>query len=203
MHAILTIFTWLALQSPLSDGYQIGDVVKNFTLLNTVNDKNVSLSDYKNQEGVIVIFTCNHCPYSKAYESRIMDLDKKFSKQGYPVVAISPNDPIRQPEDAPDKMKILAKQKGYTFPYLFDSTQDVAKAFGATRTPHVFVLQKVDAGFKLAYIGAIDDNTDDASAAQNKYVESAVANLKKGIKPEPEFTKAIGCTIKWKPTETR
>lgn len=178
-------------------GYAVGDMVQNFSLQNT-DGKTVSLTDYKNEKGVIVVFTCNHCPYAKAYESRIMDLDKTYASKGYPVVAINSNDPSAEPEDSPESMVKRSKMMQYTFPYLFDSTQDIAKAFGANRTPHVFLLQNTSAGFKVAYIGAIDDNSDDASAVKNKYVENAISSLQKGVAPEPSFTKAIGCTIKWK-----
>ena len=178
-------------------GYAVGDVVNDFTLMN-VDGKNVSLTDYKDEEGVIVVFTCNHCPYAKAYETRIMELDAKYKSLNYPVIAINPNDPIKEPDDSPENMKKRAVEKNYSFPYLFDATQQVAKDFGATRTPHVFLLQKVNGQFKVAYIGAIDDNTDDATKAENKFVEDAIASLKKGQQPAVNFTKAIGCTIKWK-----
>ena len=183
--------------TPAPVGYAVGDVVNNFSLMN-VDGKNVSLNDYKDKEGVIVVFTCNHCPYAKAYETRIMELDAKYAGLNYPVIAINPNDPIKEPDDSPENMKKRAEEKNYSFPYLFDATQQVAKDFGATRTPHVFLLQKVNGQFKVAYIGAIDDNTDDASKAENKFVEDAIASLKKGEQPVVSFTKAIGCTIKWK-----
>jgi len=182
---------------PAPVGYAVGDVVNNFSLMN-VDGKNVSLTDYKDEEGVIVVFTCNHCPYAKAYETRIMELDAKYAALNYPVIAINPNDPAKEPDDSPENMKKRAKDMNYSFPYLFDETQQVAKDFGATRTPHTFLLQKVDGQFKVAYIGAIDDNTDDASKVENKFVEDAIASLKKGEKPAVNFTKAIGCTIKWK-----
>ncbi len=182
---------------PAPVGYAVGDVVNNFTLMN-VDGKNVSLTDYKDEEGVIIVFTCNHCPYAKAYETRIMELDAKYEALNYPVVAINPNDPIKAPDDSPENMKKRAEEKKYSFPYLFDATQQVAIDFGATRTPQVYILQKVDGQFKVAYIGAIDDNTDNAAAAENKFVEDAIASLKKGEKPAINFTKAIGCTIKWK-----
>ena len=89
----------------------------------------MSLNDYASREGVIVVFTCNHCPYAKAYETRIMELDKNFASKGYPVLAINPNDPIREPEDSPENMKKRAEEMAYTFPYLFDATQQVAKDF--------------------------------------------------------------------------
>ena len=183
--------------TPAPVGYAVGDVVNNFSLMN-VDGKNVSLNDYIDKEGVIVVFTCNHCPYAKAYETRIMELDAKYAGLNYPVIAINPNDPIKEPDDSPENMKKRAEEKNYSFPYLFDATQQVAKDFGATRTPHVFLLQKVNGQFKVAYIGAIDDNTDDASKAENKFVEDAIASLKKGEQPAVSFTKAIGCTIKWK-----
>ena len=183
--------------TPAPVGYAVGDVVNNFSLMN-VDGKNVSLNDYIDKEGVIVVFTCNHCPYAKAYETRIMELDAKYAGLNYPVIAINPNDPIKEPDDSPENMKKRAEEKNYSFPYLFDATQQVAKDFGATRTPHVFLLQKVNGQFKVAYIGAIDDNTDDGSKAENKFVEDAIASLKKGEQPVVSFTKAIGCTIKWK-----
>ncbi len=193
--SIISLFLFNSQPAPV--GYAVGDAVNDFTLKN-VDGKNVSLSDYKKEEGVIVVFTCNHCPYAKAYESRIIDLDKKFASLNYPVLAINPNDPVKEPEDSPENMKKQSDKMDYTFPYLFDATQQVAKDFGATRTPHLFLLQQVDGQFKVAYIGAIDDNMDDASAAENKYIEQAIASLKKGEKPAVTFTKAIGCTIKWK-----
>lgn len=198
MHVFITLLTMVSLQFNSGTGYQVGDKVQNFTLPNTINNNNVSLTDYKKSEGVIVVFTCNHCPYSKAYEQRIMDLDKKYAALGFPVVAINSNDPAREPEDSPEKMQELAKARGYSFPYLFDASQQVAQDFGANRTPHVFLLKNTGKEFVVAYIGAIDDNTDSAEAATQKYVEDAIQKLQKGEMPDPNFTKAIGCTIKWK-----
>lgn len=177
--------------------YKVGDTVKDFKLKN-VDGKMVSLADGKDAKGAIVIFTCNHCPYAKAYEQRIMELDKKYRPKGFPVVAISPNDPAKVPDDSYENMVKRAKDKDYSFPYLFDETQDVARDFGATRTPHVFVLNKTSKGYEVAYIGAIDDNTEDASAVKNRYVEDAVNALLNGQKVPVSETKAIGCTIKWK-----
>ena len=187
----------LSLTTPAPTGYAVGDEVKNFTL-NNIDGKSVSLSDYASKEGVIVVFTCNHCPYAKAYESRVMDLDKNFASKGYPVLAINPNDPVSVPDDSPENMKKRSTEMGYTFPYLFDATQQVAKDFGASRTPHVFLLKNTNGKFTVEYIGAIDDNTDEPAAVKTKYVEDAIGALKKGEKPAVNFTKAIGCTIKWK-----
>ena len=183
-------------------GYQVEDKVNNFKLKN-VDGKEVSLSDYSKSKGVIVVFTCNHCPYSKKYESRIMELDKNFKSGGWPVVAISSNDPKVEPDDSFENMQQLAKEKGYTFPYLFDETQEVAKAFGALKTPHVFVLENKNNAFVVKYIGAIDDNSDDEKAVTIKYVERAISQLNDGANPDPSSTKAIGCTIKWKKVEAK
>lgn len=178
-----------------SSGYEVGDVAENFTLKN-IDDTSVSLSDYKDEKGVIVVFTCNHCPYSKMYEDRIIALDKKFKDKGFPVVAINPNDPAASPGDDFESMKERAKSKGFTFPYLFDDGQQVYPKFGATRTPHVFVLKNNDGKFVVSYIGAIDNNAKDAASADELYVESAVNSLLKGKQPEKTSTKAIGCSIK-------
>jgi peroxiredoxin len=180
-----------------ADGYTIGSVARDFSLKN-VDGKMVSLKDYPKAKGFIVIFTCNHCPYAKAYEERIIALDKKYASQGYPVIAINPNDPTAYPEDSFANMVKRAKDKGYTFPYLVDETQEVTKAYGATKTPHVYLLKKVGEQLQVAYIGAIDDNSDDAKAAKERYVEQALAALAAGTTPAVQTTKAVGCSIKWK-----
>lgn len=182
--------------SPVKLGYEVGDSVADFKLKNT-DGKMVALSDYKNAKGVIVVFDCITCPYSKAYNDRIIALNKKYASQNFPVVAIQPNDPEISPGDSFDEMVKHTKKNNYDFPFLFDETQATSKNFGATNTPHVFLLVKEGAGFKVAYIGAIDDNAKDASAVSKKYVEEAVDALLVN-KPVPSTkTKAVGCTIKW------
>ena len=183
--------------SPVRLGYEVGDTVADFKLKNT-NGKMVALSDYKDAKGVIVIFDCNTCPYSKAYNERIIALNKKYASQGFPVVLVQPNDPQISPGDSYEEMVKQAEKKGYNFPYLFDEAQTVAKNFGATNTPHVFLLNKEGSSFKVAYIGAIDDSAKDASAVSKKYVEEAVDALLAGKQVPSGKTKAIGCTIKWK-----
>ncbi|MGB3074281.1 MAG: thioredoxin family protein [Chitinophagales bacterium] len=185
------------LTSAATTGYKVGDTVKDFSLKN-IDGKMVSLKDYNSAKGAIVIFTCNHCPYAKAYEQRVIALDKMYKSKGYPVIAINPNDVVAVPDDSFDNMVKNAKEKGYTFPYLLDETQQVARQFGAAKTPHVFVLNKTDKGYDVAYIGAIDDNTEDAGAVQHKYVEDAVNALIAGKSVPVTTTKAVGCTIKWK-----
>lgn len=199
MKKILTtgLFLMLAILGlNAQDGYKVGDKAEDFKLKNT-DGKMVSLSEFdKATKGAIVIFTCNHCPYAIAYEDRIIDLDKKFSKKGYPVIAINPNDPEIQPKDSYENMIVRAKEKGFTFPYLFDETQEVYKMYGAKRTPQVYLLSKEGNGFVVSYIGTIDDNYKDASAVEKTYLADAVKAVLDGKEPDPNFTKAIGCTIK-------
>lgn len=178
-------------------GYQVGDKAIDFKLKN-IDDKTFSLADKKDAKGFIVVFTCNHCPYAVKYEDRIVALNNKYSKLGYPVVAINPNDAVAYPDDSFANMKKRAKEKSFIFPYLVDETQDIAKAYGATKTPHVFVLKKENADLIVKYIGAIDDNTDTTSAVTVKYVEQAVDALLAGKEVPTTTTKAIGCGIKWK-----
>ena len=164
--------------------------------LKNVDGSMVSLSDFEEANGFIVIFTCNTCPYAQAYEDRIMDLDAKYKSQGVPVIAINPNDPSAKPGDSFAKMKERAAEKGFTFPYLFDEGQKVYPAYGATRTPHVFILEKTASGNEVKYIGAIDDNYQDASQVDEKFVENAVDAMLAGNEINPKTTKAIGCGIK-------
>jgi peroxiredoxin len=193
----MAFLCFTAVYATAQDTYKVGDEIKDFSLRN-VDGKMVSLGDHPTAKGFIIVFTCNHCPFSQAYEQRIIDLDKKFDALGYPVVAINPNDPVKVPDDSFDEMVKRSNEYGYTFPYLVDETQEVAKKFGASRTPHVFVVRKDKKKFVLEYIGAIDNNTEDPAKADKKYVEDAVNALLASKSPDVKETKAIGCTIKWK-----
>ena len=194
--AALALFVFFA-GRPADSGYKVGDRVQDFTL-KSVDGKMVSLADYKDAKGFIVIFDCNTCPFSKAYLNRIKALDDKYAESGFPVIAINSNDAKRSPGDSYKEMVKYAKKNDYQHPYLYDEDQSVATRFGATNTPHVYVLKKSGNDMVVDYIGAIDNNTKDAEAADKKYVEDAVDALLKGQKPEVTKTKAIGCTIKWK-----
>lgn len=191
--ALLTLTTL----TTTAQGYKPGDAATDFALKN-VNDKMVSLSDFKKAKGFIVVFTCNHCPYAKAYEDRIIALDKKYASKGYPVIAINPNDPSLYADDSYEAMKIRAKEKGFTFPYLFDDGQKIYPQYGATKTPHVFVLQKVNDKNIVRYIGAIDNNYADPKDVTERYVENAVDALLAGKPIVQPTTAAIGCSIKAK-----
>lgn len=178
-----------------SEGYKVGDIAEDFSLKN-IDGNMVSLSDYRDAKGFIVTFTCNTCPYAVMYEDRIIDLDKKYAKLGYPVIAIMPNNTDVMPGDSLEAMEKRATEKGFTFPYLINEKQDVYPKYGATKTPHVFVLQKSTEGNVVKYIGAIDNNYKDASAVTTKYVEKAVDALLQNKAVNETETKAIGCSIK-------
>lgn len=194
-HENETISDSVATTTSVVNGYDIGDVATDFVLKN-IDDKMVSLNDYENAKGFIVIFTCNHCPYSVAYEDRIIAIDQEFKEQGYPVIAINPNNPTAYPEDSFDNMKVRAREKGFTFPYLFDAGQKIYPQYGATKTPHVFLLKKEYGKNIVKYIGAIDDNHKDAAAIKNDYLRDAVNNLINGEEIKQPKTVAIGCSIK-------
>lgn len=189
----VVVLTTAAFTLKTEKGYGVGDTVEDFNLKN-IDGKMVSLSDYSKAKGFIIVFTCNHCPYSIANEDRLIALDKKYKSKGFPVIAINPNDPAASKGDSFADMKVRAKEKEFTFPYLFDDGQKVYPKFGATRTPHVYVVTKKD--MKLQYIGAIDDSSRDESAVSKKYVETVVDELLAGKKPSLTNTRAIGCSIK-------
>jgi peroxiredoxin len=195
--ALLLAVTLSTLTAIAQGGYKVGDKAIDFKLKN-IDGKAVSMADYGAAKGFIVVFTCNHCPFSIKYEDRINALAKKYQGQGYQLIAVNPNDSVQYPSDSYAAMQTRAKEKGFVFPYLLDDTQAIAKTYGATKTPHVFVLQKEKGDLVVKYIGAIDDNTDDAAAVKTKYVEQAIDELNAGKAVTTATTKAIGCGIKWK-----
>ncbi len=178
-------------------GYQVGDVADDFNLKN-VDGKQVSLANYKDAKGYIVVFTCNTCPVSRAYQDRVEALNAAYATKGYPVIAINTNDPIASPGDSFEKMQSTAKSKNMSYAYLEDPNHVNTKKYGAAKTPHVFVLQKTAKGNEVAYIGAIDNDSEDSSAQKENYVQNALNQLLQGKKPAISSTKAIGCSIKWK-----
>lgn len=184
----------VAITITAQSGFKVGDKAVDFNLQG-VDDKMHSLAGIENAKGYIVTFTCNHCPFAVMYEDRLIALQNEFGPKGYQVVAINPNDPAANPEDSFDKMKVRADEKGFNFPYLFDDGQTVYPKYGATKTPHVFLLDKE---LTVKYIGAIDDNARDADAVEVRYVANAINALEMDKDPDPSFTKAIGCSIKTK-----
>ena len=177
-------------------GVKIGDTAPDFNLKN-IDGKMVSLNSNKSAKGYVIIFTCNSCPYSEMYEDRIIALHQKYSALGYPVIAVQPNNPTISTGDSYSKMKERANDKEFPYPYLMDTdSQETTAAYGATNTPQVYVLNKEGNEFRVAYIGAIDNNSRNPEAATKRYVESAVDALLNGQSIETNSTKAIGCTIK-------
>lgn len=196
MRKIALLFSMVLFSSTLmAQGYSVGDVATDFRLLN-VDGKYVSMADFPDAKGFVVIFSCNHCPYVVAYQDRMIDLHNKYAPKGFPVIAINPNDTIAQPADSYTKMIERANEKNFPFVYLFDDGQKIYPQYGATRTPHVYLLEKTGGDLKVAYIGAIDDNYRDADQVTEPFLANAIDALLDGKKPDPDFTRAIGCTIK-------
>lgn len=175
-------------------GLSPGAAAPTFTLKN-VNGQMVSLGDYANRKAVVVAFVSNHCPYSQAYQGRLIAMQKEYGPQGVQLVLINPNDAAKQPQDSYENMQKRAQEKSYPFPYLKDETQQVAKAYGAQRTPEVYVI----AGNKVVYRGRIDDNTEEAQVKQRD-LKNALDKIVAGTPDQinPALTKAFGCTIKWR-----
>jgi len=195
--ALFSIIVMAATVAAFAQGYKPGDVVSDFRLKN-VDGKMVSMADFPEAKGFIITFTCNHCPYAVAYQDRLIDLDKKYKGQGFPVIAINPNDPEVEPRDSFDNMVARAGEKGYTFPYLHDEGQKVYPVWGATHTPHMYIVKREGKELKVVYTGTIDNNWRDASAVTVNYIDNAIGALKEGKAPEQPTTRAIGCTIKTK-----
>jgi peroxiredoxin len=195
---LLTVAVLIGLAAYAQAGFKVGETVEDFDLQNPLTGETMSMSEYEEAEGFILVFTCNHCPYAQMYEQRIIELAEMFNAKGYPVIAINPNDPTAYPDDSPENMVARAKEMKYPFPYLFDETQKVAKAYGATRTPETRVIERTDEGLVLRYRGAIDDNYQEADAVEQAYTAQAVEALLADESVETTSAKAIGCSIKWK-----
>ena len=164
-------------------------------LLKSVSGEFVGMSTYSEAKGMIVVFTCNHCPFAKLYPERMNELHRKYSAKGIPLLAISSTDTVLFEEDGFAEMQKISQQQGFVFPYLFDAEQTVVQDFGAQKTPHAFVLARSEEGWKIVYSGSIDDNGADPSAVKHKYVEDAVRAVLKHKKVKVAHTSSIGCFI--------
>ena len=165
------------------------------TKMKAASGKDVSIADVKGARGTLVVFTCNACPYAKKWEERIVKLGNEATKKGIGVIAINANDPAVNATDDYANMVTRAKERGMKYAYALDATSDIARAFGATRTPEAFLF---DAAGKLVYHGTVDDNCDDASAVKQPWLANAVWAVAGG-KPVPVAeTKSIGCGIKFR-----
>lgn len=169
---------------------EIGDKAPEWAKLEGVDGKSHSLADLKAAKAIAVVFTTNHCPVAKAYEERLVELHKEFKDQGVELVAINVNN---NEADRLPKMKERAEEKGFEFAYLYDPTQKIGRAFGATVTPHAFLL---DGDHKVVYMGAIDDNQD-AEKVTKHFLKDAIGAVLAGEAPEPATTKQFGCGIQY------
>ncbi|MCY7356539.1 MAG: thioredoxin family protein [Rudanella sp.] len=184
-------------QTPVAKGYAVGDAVVEFQV-RKIDNQFVNLANYASQKGVVVVFMANHCPFSKAYEDRLMAIHNKFAAQGYPVLAVQASDVTIYPEDAYEVVQSRSRERGFTFPYTIDESQSVARAFGASRTPQAFVLVRTGGKFVVQYMGAIDDNPQDAAGVQKHYLDDALVSLTTGRAIQTNTTRPIGCAVKWK-----
>ncbi len=160
-----------------------------------VDGKPHSLKDYADKKALIVIFSCNHCPYVQAYEDRIMDLQKDYGSKGVQIIAVNSNDAVKYPDDSFDAMKKRAKERNFNFPYLRDDSQDAARAYGATHTPHIFLFDEFR---NLRYTGKIDNDWKEPKNVARRFLREALDAVLAGQTPSEQETYAIGCTIKWK-----
>jgi peroxiredoxin len=167
--------------------------------MNNVDGKTVALADVKGKAGTLVVFTCNHCPFVKAWQDRMVKIANDCVKRDIGVAFVNANDPVAVPEDALDNMKKLAEGKKYGFPYVVDDAAVVARAFGASRTPEAFLF---DAAGKLVYHGTVDDSTYDPAKVTKQYLKDAVEALLAGKSVAEPETKSVGCTIKF-PAQTK
>jgi len=163
--------------------------------LKDTDGRQIKIADVSGAKGTLVVFTCNHCPYAQAWEDRIVALGNEYSEKGIGVVAINSNDPKVAPEDGLEEMQKRVKDKSFKFPYAVDETSAVAKAFGASKTPEVFLF---DAQGKLAYHGAVDDNSEDPNAVKEHYLKDALDAVATGRPVANAETKALGCGIKFR-----
>ncbi len=174
----------------------LGTIAPEFRLPDTVSGKILSLQELTSQNGTLVMFICNHCKYVKHIHSELVKLSNEGVSKGLSVIAISSNDVVNYPEDAPERMKEQATQSGYTFPYLYDESQDTARAYDAACTPDFFLF---DGGLKLVYRGQFDDARPSLdTAVTGKDLRTAIETLLAGGKVNPEQRPSIGCNIKWK-----
>jgi peroxiredoxin len=173
---------------------KIGDRAITFALPG-VDGKTHSLRDSLAAGVAAVIFSCNHCPYVRAWEDRMVAIQRDYGDRGVQLLVINSNDDVKYPEDGFEKMKERAAEKGFDFPYLRDETQEVARAYGAQRTPEVFLFDRLGV---LRYHGAIDDNYEDPAAVRRHYLREALDAILEDREPPVSDTPPVGCTVKWK-----
>jgi peroxiredoxin len=174
--------------------FGIGAQIIPFQLIGT-DEQQHAAADYRDRKALVVIFSCNHCPYVRAWEDRLIAIQHDYASRAVQLLVINANDAQKYPDDSLPKMQQRAQEKGFPFPYLFDETQEVARAYGAERTPEVFLF---DGHGVLRYHGAIDDNFEQPEAVQQPYLRAALDAILAGQQPPTTATPPVGCTIKWK-----
>ncbi len=194
--AIICASVALAAASANTEALEIGGKIPQATVkMQNVDGKQVSIADVAGTKGTLVVFTCNHCPFAKAWQSRIVELGNAYQTKGVGVIAINSNDPTNYQEDNFEVMQARAKENGFQFPYVVDGTSDVARAFGASHTPEAFLFDKSG---QLVYHGAIDDDKDIASVTKH-YLHDALDAVVNGTPVPVSETKSVGCGIKFRP----
>lgn len=174
----------------------LGTKAPDFELLDTVSGQNVRLEKAKGKKGTVIMFICNHCPFVIHVNPKIVELAKEYQAKGIGFVAISSNDVVNYPQDAPHLMTEKAKEEGYTFPYLYDETQSVAKAYDAACTPDIYLF---DADLELVYRGQLDDSRPgNGIPLSGKDLMGAMDALLAGKAIDPDQKPSLGCNIKWK-----
>ena len=179
-----------------SNEFKNGTLAPDFNLLNTIDDKQVSLQDAKGEKGTVIMFICNHCPFVIHVNSELVKMANEYQQKGINFIAISANDIENYPQDAPNFMKQLAEEEKYPFPYLYDETQDVAKAYDAACTPDFYVF---DADLKTVYHGQLDDSRPGNGKPVTGFdMRNSLDNLLMSKSPIENQQPSIGCGIKWK-----
>ena len=194
--AIPVLFCFAALAAFAGGALPIGATIPMADVkMKNVDGKELDLAEVKKPAGTLVVFTCNHCPFAKMWESRLVELGNTYAAKGIGVVAINANDPKVAADDSFDVMQQRAKERGMQFPYVVDATSNLARAFGATKTPEAFLFDKEG---KLVYHGAIDDNGQEPSKVENAYLKLALEAVLNGAEVPVKETKSIGCGIKFR-----
>ena len=178
-----------------SETLKIGSIAPDFNLPG-IDGQSYSLSHFNGGKGFIIIFSCNHCPYVRAYENRIKEIQSDYGDKGIGIFAINSNDSDQYEDDSFENMKKRAQEMDFNFPYLRDEDQSVAKAYGASHTPEIFLFNNQR---KLIFQGKIDDNWRDETKVKSMYLRNAIEELIEGKEISVPETFTIGCTIKWKP----
>lgn len=184
----LLLFVWFSLSSSC-----LGMDIWNQSVLN-VDGKQIVLKESAGDRATVLAFWCNHCPYVKKYENRMIDIARDYNDKGVSFIALNPNDPVKYPGDSFEKMQEVAKDKQYPFVYAVDASAALARHLKATKTPHIYVY---DAQKQLVYVGTIDDNVEDAGAVKKQYLREVLDAVLQGAPLPYTETKAVGCTIKW------